>query len=89
MFPVDLEEDLQTVLPSLVQLARLMYQFGFVVGAIDRSSARFLDFHCFTRDEAEYDTYWSSAEQMTQSQSSVTSDYLPDWTNPIASSDSE
>ena len=76
-FPVDLEEDLRAILPSLVELAQTMYRFEYVLGAIERSHARYLDLHCYTKDEAEYDVYWSSAEALTQTQSSAESCYIP------------
>ena len=69
IFPVDLEEDLMVVLPSLVNLARTAYQYGYVIGAIERSSNKFLDCYCYSLDDAEYDMYWSSAEALTQTQS--------------------
>ena len=76
-FPVDLEDDLNAVLPSLVELARTMYRFEYVLGAIERSNTHYLDLHCYTKDEAEYDVYWSSAEALTQTQSSSGSNYTP------------
>ena len=75
IFPVDLEEDLMAVLPSLVNLARTTYQYGYVIGAIERYSNNYLDCHCYPLDEAEYDTYWSSAEALTQTQTSTDSEY--------------
>ena len=63
------------VLPSLVQLARTVYQNGYVIGAIDRLSTRFLDCHCYPLDEADYDVYWSSAKALTQTQSSTVSEF--------------
>ena len=75
IFPVDLEEDLMMLLPSLVHLARTAYQYGYVIGAIERSSNNFLDCYCYSLDEAEYEMYWSSAEALTQTQNSTDSEY--------------
>ena len=77
IFPVDIEEDLFAVLPSLVDLAQTMYRFHYVVGALERTHARYLDVYCYTKDEAEYDVYWSSAEALSQTQSSMSSSYRP------------
>ena len=39
-----------------------------VIGILERSSTHFLDLHCYTEDEREYEEFWSAAEQtMTQS----------------------
>ena len=67
-FPQTIEDDLNAILPSLVQLARLLYEKGYVIGILERISTRFLDLHCYTNDEAEYEEYWSAVEQsLTQS----------------------
>ena len=70
---MDIEEDLFAILPSLVELARTMYRFNYVVGALERTEAKYLDLYCYTVDEAEYDVYWSSAEAMSQTQSGQSS----------------
>ena len=62
------------ILPSLVQLARLVYNYDYVVGAIERASSKYLDCYCYPRDEASYEMYWSSAEALTQS--SCCSEYI-------------
>ena len=84
IFPVDVEEDLMKVLPSLVQLARLVFHYDYVIGVIERTSANFLDCHCYPCTEASYELYWSSAERLTQTQSSTDSEYLA-----LSSEDSE
>ena len=63
------------ILPSLVDLARSTYQYGYVIGAIERSSSKFLDCYCYPLDEAEFDFYWSGAEALTQTQISTDSEY--------------
>ena len=67
-FPQTIEDDLREILPSLVHLTRLLYGKGYVIGILERSSTHFLDLHCYTEDEREYEEFWSAAEQtMTQS----------------------
>ena len=54
---------------SLVALARLLMQYEYVIGVIDRTNNRYCDFHCYTLDEADYEEYWSAAEaSLTQSE---------------------
>ena len=68
-FPQHLDQQQYGTLASLVALARVLMQYEYVVGIIDRASPRYCDFHCYTLDEVDYEEYWSAAEaSLTQSE---------------------
>ena len=62
-FSYEIDASWSTVVPSLVNLSRIMTKYGYVIGALDRSQPRFLDLHCYPAEEEDYEFYWSAAEQ--------------------------
>ena len=51
------------MVPSLVNLAQTLSRYEYVIGAVDRSQPRYMDLHCYPAADADYDFYWSAAEQ--------------------------
>ena len=61
--PRHAEASYQILVPSFVRVAQTLKFHQYTVGYIHRASNRFMDVHCYPEDHANYDEYWSAAEQ--------------------------